>query len=88
MFNFYPFFNKNFDKVLHFALLGFVPALVAYGVTAQNWRWGITTAFVFGLGKELWDWLIRKTKFDIVDLVVTIAGGCAAMGFIKVLGML
>lgn len=87
MFNFYPFFNKNFDKVLHFAA-GFVLALVAYGVTAQNWRWGIPTAFVFGLGKELWDWLIRKTKFDIVDFAVTIAGGCAAMGFIKVLGML
>ncbi len=87
MFNFYPFFNRNLDKVYHFAA-GFVIALIAYGVTAQNWRWGITTAFALGLGKELWDWLIRRTKFDVIDFAVTIAGGIAAMGFIKVLGLL
>lgn len=87
MFNFYPFFNRNLDKVYHFAA-GFVIALVAYGITSQDWQWGITAAFAAGLGKELWDWLIRKTKFDIVDLIVTIAGGVASMGFIKLLGLI
>lgn len=29
-----------------------------------------------------------RSKFDVIDFAVTIAGGIAAMGFIKLLGML
>lgn len=32
----------------------------------------------FGIGKELFDKYIKKTKFDVADLVCTFAGGFGA----------
>ena len=65
--------NKNMiqqDKILHF-LIGFAIATVLQFMGV----WMLLPVLAIGAGKELYDKYIKKTTFDVVDLVCTFAGG-------------
>lgn len=60
--------RKNLDKVLHF-IAGMMLALFVF------FWWGfIFLPLIVGIGKELHDKYVKRTKFDIYDILATIAG--------------
>lgn len=57
------------DKLLHF-YCGFLLAHFAH-----IWIWFLLLPIIAGFGKELFDKYIKKSKFDVKDMLVTWAGG-------------
>ena len=61
------------DKLLHFCA-GLILAQLAYVCI-----WFIFLPLVVGIAKELYDMCIRKTGFNIFDLIATITGAVPAL---------
>ena len=71
---------KYLDKILHF-LAGFFIAIVAVVVfrkTSDPLLFGFIASIVGGLLKEVYDLIIKKSRFDLYDLFATVVGGIAA----------
>lgn len=70
--------NIAFDKWLH---------LIAGIAIAGFLGWSVVSSLVLvivaGVGKELYDKFIKKTKFDWIDLAYTVGGGL--IGLLKYL---
>ena len=58
------------DKIMHFLVGLLIASLTAI---AFNPAWGILSAAIIGLSKELYD--LKRTGFDLRDLLMTAAGG-------------
>jgi hypothetical protein len=61
------------DKMLHFLAGFFIVTVFQFSLVVM-----IVSVIIIGGGKELYDLLVKRTKFDIVDLACTIAGGFIA----------
>lgn len=64
----------GWDKLLHFSFGGWFACFAPF----EMWYMAIIIAFSIGLIKELFDVLIRKSKFDISDWLATTLGGVAS----------
>jgi hypothetical protein len=73
------------DKLLHFGVSAAIVLLVTF--FAGNVLAGIVLALVAGLGKELFDLLIRKTEFSWDDVVADILGIIVGAGIGLAIGL-
>lgn len=60
------------DKLIHF-FVGFFIFVIANYFTSQIIA--LLIVIIWGVGKELLDKYVKKTKFDVVDLLFTISAG-------------
>lgn len=66
----------SYDKIAHFLGGGWIACF------APVWWWAVVVAFGVGLIKEtIIDMLLRKSKFDLFDLIATTLGGAIAAVF-------
>jgi VanZ family protein len=65
----------GWDKALHFAVccvITLIPFLITWNV---NWVFfGFLVAIMIGFMKELFDKYVKKTKFDLIDMIADILG--------------
>lgn len=59
------------DKMLHFFVAYFIASLF------ENTDVGFVVTFSLAVIKELFDWIVRKTKFDPEDLMFSVLGALA-----------
>lgn len=59
----------GWDKLLHFAGFGWLACL------ASTWYYALLIAFTGAIVKELIDKYIRKTGFDLLDILYSFLGG-------------
>lgn len=62
------------DKILHFLAGLSITAIVT--LYAPLWA-AILSCLIVGIGKEVYDLKIKHTKFDSMDLFVTVLGAVA-----------
>lgn len=56
------------DKFLHFFVTYFIASVF------ENIGAGFIVAFSLAVIKELYDWIVRKTKFDTMDILASALG--------------
>jgi len=62
------------DKILHILCGALIAAFM------PSWWISLSAALLLGIGKEVFDVAIRKTKWDTLDLCATFLGGVVATG--------
>jgi hypothetical protein len=70
------FWTNHTDKFLHFAA-GFVIYLIAIGIVKSIIS-AMSIVLAIAVGKELYDVVIKQSKFDILDAIATLLGGGVA----------
>lgn len=73
--------SQQVDKVAHFGV-GYITSATTSALTNKQSPWinitiGVSTAFIVGTGKELYDCNKNNVKFNWKDLGWTVAGGVA-----------
>lgn len=58
----------GFDRITHFAFGGWLACI------APTWLYALIIGFCIGMIKELADKYIKKSKFDLYDLLATFLG--------------
>lgn len=68
------------DKILHFVFGGWIACL------ASNWYIAILIGLSIGLLKEFFDRYVRKSTFDVYDLLATFLGSVATAMYLMLGG--
>ena len=67
--------DKIYDKILHFLAGYFVVSIFMFWI---NWYISFGIITIIAILKELMDKYIKKTFFDWINIIVTLAGGLLA----------
>lgn len=63
------------DKILHFLAGGWIGMLPVFIHLKYAWLLSLPLAFLIGVLKEVYDLIVRKTGFDLRDVIATSLGG-------------
>jgi len=47
--------------------------------------WGLITVVIFAIGKEMYDYVVKETYFDLEDMVMTIIPAMIMVAYLAIL---